>query len=46
MQRAYFEELAASERRTEERRALFQALRERQERSRGLTTILHWLFGG
>lgn len=46
MDRSYFEDLVASERRFEERRMLFRALRERQGRPRRLRLGVLWLFGG
>jgi hypothetical protein len=45
MNRSYFEDLEASERRFAERQMLFCALRGRRARSRGLLVGLLWLLG-
>jgi hypothetical protein len=47
MDRTYFADMMASDRRFEERRMLFAALRERQRFAfpRGLVASLFWLFG-
>lgn len=46
MDRSYFEDLLAVERRFEDRRMVFRALRERRGRPNGLLAGLLWLIGG